>query len=102
MDRISKELETQETNSKKDFVPGNYHVYVQKFFKGDADSYVIFEDENGKFYGAPYPSIHYVPKKHEAYLGSVESFGFADDKFIKGFIEKIKADPAVSLEYAIR
>ncbi len=84
------------------FEPGNYHVYVKKFFKGDTDSIIFFEHENGNIYSAFYYFVHETGD-YEADLNHLELDEYLNsDELYKEYYEKIKSDPAVSLEYSVK
>jgi hypothetical protein len=85
----------------KNLEPGNYHVYVQKFFKSDADSTIIFEHENGNIYTGIYYFVHENTGNHLADLNHVELIEYADDESFKEYLEKVRSDPAVSLQYSV-
>lgn len=89
-----------------DLSPGNYHIYVQKFSKSDADSTIIFENENGKVYTGFYYFVHFNSGKSFADLNQVvlvnDSRNAGIDESFRKYLEKVKSDPAVSLEYAIK
>ncbi len=80
---------------------GNYHVYVKKFFKGDTDSIIFFEHENGNIYRAYYYFVHYSAEG-SADLNHLELVEYDESESFKKYYEKIKSDPAVSLEYSVK
>ena len=80
---------------------GNYHVYVQKFFKSDADSTIIFEHENGSVYTGRYNFVHECSGKFPADLNHVELVENPDDELFQLYLDKVRADPAVSMEYSV-
>lgn len=82
--------------------PGNYHVYVQEFFKSDEDSYIFFEHENGNVYWGWYFSVQMASGEHPASLHKVELVENPDDPWIQLYYEKVRSDPALSFEYEVR
>jgi len=84
----------------KNLTPGNYHVYLQKFFRSDENSNIIFENENGAVYLGVFQLIHEVTGDMPADLFQV----IMDDNpaILQSYIEKVKEDPAVSLEYTVK
>ena len=84
-----------------DLEPGNYYIYVQKFF-WDSDPRIFFEHENGNIYEGTYEWAQDAAETRPACLTHVELSGHADDEDYKIYREKIKSDSAVSFEYAIK
>jgi len=85
----------------RNLASGNYHVYVQKFFKSDLNSYIIFEHENGDIYIGFYYIVHEVSGDSSADLNHVELEEYTENEAFRAYLEKIRLDPAVSMEYSI-
>jgi len=85
----------------KYFEPGSYHVYMQRFFESDADSIIIFEHENGDIYIGSYYFVHEISGEREADLNKVILNKGPHSESFKAYVEIVKQDPAVSMEYVI-
>lgn len=94
------QLYMDDENLNQGLPEGNYTVYVQKFFESDKDSSILFEHENGDIYIGDYYFIHEVSGENPADLNKVELYEYSDESF-KKYVEKVRLDPAVSLEYCI-
>ena len=81
--------------------PGYYHVYVQKFFKSDMDSIVIFEHENGNTYWGFYYFVHENSGSYFANLNKVRLAEDVGNESFDAYIEKVRANSAVSMEYLV-
>lgn len=90
-----------DANFDKILEPGNYYVYVKKFFKGDTDSIIFFEHGNGNIYSAYYLFVHSTGEGYPD-LNRLELYEYANSESFKKYFEKIKSDPAVSLEYSVK
>ncbi|SEW32751.1 hypothetical protein [[Clostridium] fimetarium] len=82
--------------------PGNYHIYVQKFFKTDKDSIIIFENENGSIYTGYYYFVHDISTSHPADLNKVALNESSSEKSFEIYLEKVRLDPAVAMEYKVK
>jgi len=93
--------------------PGNYHVYMRNFPRGETYSLVVFEHQNGDVYWGQYCHLNYTSNEYAPYISHVsridwenldESAGWEqeDAEMLRGYIEKIKLDPAISFEYAVK
>jgi len=90
-----------EYNIEKELEPGGYHVYVKKFFKSDVDSTIIFEHENGNIYTGWYNYVHENTGVYPANLNHVELVDNLNEESFKTFLEKVREDPALCIEYAV-
>jgi len=90
---------------------GRYKVYVPQLFRSDRDGRVIFEHENGDLYSGALEYIHGYSGLNAAYLNKVNlveedimsnglNIGYNVEAF-RRYFEKVKADPAVYLEYEV-
>ena len=86
----------------ENLAPGNYNVYVQKFFKSDGDSLIIFEHEDGSVYRGFYYFVHYNSGKRPADLNHVELVDNPDTKPFKMYLDTVRSDPALSFEYFVK
>lgn len=101
--RSSKEIQLyMDNNTDKILAPGHYHIYVQKFFKSDKDSIIIFENKNGDIYTGFYYSVHGISGENPAALNKVRLVEDAAAEPFKSYISKVKSDPAVSVEYEVK
>ena len=85
--------------------PGNYHVYVQGFFRGDTNGAIIFENENGSVYTGTYYFIHEASGSYPADLSNVELYvpiNNARDEEFRAYLKKLHDDNAVMLEYTVQ
>jgi len=89
-------------NIEKDLEPGSYHVYVQKFFKSDVDSTIIFEHENGNIYTGWYNYVHGNTGNYPANLNHVELVENPNEESFKSYLEKVREDPTLSIKYAVK
>ena len=80
---------------------GNYHIYVQKFFKSDKDSIIIFENENGSIYTGYYYFVHDISGVHPANLNKIALNENSNEKSFEMYLEKVRLDPAVAMEYTV-
>lgn len=92
----------EDENLNQGLPEGNYTVYVQKFFESDKDTSILFEYENGDIYMGDYYFIHEVSGENPADLNKVELYEYSDEETFKKYIEKVRLDPAVSLEYTVK
>ncbi len=90
------------SNKDENLEPGNYHIYVQKFLKSDKDSIIIFEHENGSIYTGFYYFVHEVSGNHPADLNKVSLIESDDEESFKVYIEKVRSDPALNMEYVVK
>jgi hypothetical protein len=81
---------------------GNYHVYVQKFFRSDSDGTIIFEHENGSVYTGWYNYVHECSGNFPANLNHVQLIENPNDELFQLYLDKVRADPAVSMEYSVK
>lgn len=82
--------------------PGNYHIYVQNFSKTDKDSIIIFENENGSIYTGYYYFVHDISPSHPADLNKVALEESSNEKSFETYLEKVKLDPALAMEYTVK
>ncbi|SEW32759.1 hypothetical protein [[Clostridium] fimetarium] len=82
--------------------PGNYHIYVQNFFKTDKDSIIIFENENGSIYTGFYYFVHDISASHPADLNKVALYDISYDKSFETYLEKVKLDSALAMVYTVK
>ena len=89
-------------DSQDNLAAGKYSVYVQSFFESDKDSTIVFENENGSIYVGEYYFVHNVSGGSPANLNRVELIESADKNEFKTYLEKLRLDSAVSMEYTVR
>ena len=85
-----------------DLAPGSYHVNVQKFFRSDDNSIIIFEHENGSVYAGYYYYVHENSGNYPALLNHVELVCNPNTESFQTYLDKVRSDPAVSLEYSVK
>jgi len=81
---------------------GHYQVYMQKFFKSDDVSKIFFLHENGNVYFATYWRVHGVSGEHMASLSPVVLIDSPISESFQAFLDMLRSDPAVSLEYSVK
>ena len=82
--------------------PGKYLVYVQKFFRSDKNSTIIFVNQNGSTYKGDYYFVHDVFNNQPADLNNVVFVENVDKPKLLSYFEKIKTDPAIVVEYVVK
>lgn len=85
----------------KNLEPGKYHVYIQGFSKGDTDTIIIFEHENGNVYEGYYYFVHDISEELPADLNHV---GLVTDPSA-GYglwLDKVREGAALHIEYLVR
>ena len=82
--------------------PGNYNIFLKKFFKGDIDSIIFFEHEKGNIYWAFYSWVHSTGEGYPGLDRLALDEDFNNGETYKEYFERIKSDPAVSLDYSVK
>lgn len=91
-----------ELGIKHDLEPGNYLAYVQPFFRADVRGYIIFEHENGNVYWGWYDWVHDDIGDYPASLNHVELAYNPNDASFLSYLEKVRSDSQVNLEYSVK
>ncbi|MDR1735657.1 MAG: hypothetical protein LBR85_02150 [Oscillospiraceae bacterium] len=91
--------ETREANMQDyAFKPGNYQIYVAGFNESDIDSVVIFEHESGLVYSGFCYFVH-NSEPGLISLNKVELVKDLTSRYFVKYLERVKSNPALSMEY---
>ena len=80
--------------------PGVYYIYVKSFFKSDRDSAIIIEHENGSIYSGKLQYVHEISGDSPARLG-ITLYDVDNIEFDRPYLEMIKIESALSMEYVV-
>ena len=82
--------------------PGNYHVYIENFFKSDDNSRIVFLHENGNVYQSFFHFIHYLTGDKIASVMNTPLIGNINESLpLRLYVEKLQSDFAVNIEYQV-
>ena len=87
--------------AEKNLAPGNYRVYVKGFSKGDTDSRIIFEHENGSLYEGLYYFVHDISQDSVADLNHVALVSEPDEAYMQR-LAKVRENAALIMEYSVQ
>ena len=89
------------SEKEKNLEPGKYQVYIKGFSKGDVDSIIIFEHENGNVYQGFYYFVHGISEAQPADLNHVELVADPSDGYGQ-WLEKVREGAALHMEYWVQ
>ena len=89
------------SEKEKNLEPGKYQVYIKGFSKGDVDSIIIFEHENGNVYQGFYYFVHGISEAQPADLNHVELVADPSDSYDQ-WLEKVREGAALHMEYWVQ
>lgn len=89
------------SKTEKNLEPGKYHVYIKGFSKGDVDTIIVFEHENGNIYQGFYYFVHDISADTPADLNHVELVSEPDGDYAQ-WLDKLKENAALSMEYSVQ
>lgn len=89
------------SEKEKNLAPGKYHVYIKGFSKGDVDTVIIFEHENGSIYQGHYYFVHDIAEKLSADLNHVELIADPSESYDQ-WLDKVRESAALHIEYLVR
>jgi len=90
------------SEKEKNLEPGKYHVYIKGFSKGDVDSVIVFEHENGNVYEGGYYFVHDISETLPADLNHVELVEDPSDSYYKKWLDKVRENAALHMEYWVQ
>jgi len=89
------------SEKEKNLEPGKYSVYIKGFSKGDIDSIIVFEHENGNIYQGFYYFVHSISTELPADLNHVEFVANSSGSY-KEWVDKVRESPALHMEYWVQ
>ncbi|MDL2220448.1 hypothetical protein LJC55_02145 [Eubacteriales bacterium OttesenSCG-928-N14] len=97
--RIMKHMDENPGGYSDVLEPGKYHVYVKRFFEADENSDIFFEHENGNVYTGKFHFVHDGGFIDKIFL---ENRKRTDSEENRKMRDRIRSDPAVSLDYEVK
>lgn len=89
------------SEKEKNLAPGKYHVYIKGFSKGDVDTVIIFEHENGNVYQGDYYFVHDISAESSANLNHVELIEDPSESYAQ-WLDKVRESAAINMEYYVQ
>lgn len=90
------------SDKNKNLPSGNYTIYLQNFFRSDKDSFIIFENEEGAIYKGIYYFVHEISGNSSADLNYVDVLTESNTKAMQSYLNKVRSDAVVKMEFIIR